>query len=350
MEKTLTQREFAQMAGISTVTVSNLVKTGGIRKAEDGRIPTSEVLRYFEGVIKKTVAGSYLLLCAEDTQDAVDDLCDRFESSVSDGDNTPRLFDSVGAIIDAARASKEANAGSNEEKALIIQEKYNIAVLDAFMKQYLDKAGSYLASLILNHRYESFSKLPSWVAGEIVVYGRVITGDDTYTSSLSDCLLAITQYMDDAFESLMINLKLIGDKGRPLFPRSALSPEFFKKAGMLYNSFFYEMKDGVQGSKNIMFLKANEKIMKPLMVRAESGSIKGNIESVLENGFYMLANLDEGVAQDSLAATICGGLYKTVILCMSQEDYDSKVPDVLKTALVLAEKNGSIRIEQLSGY
>ena len=217
----------------------------------------------------------------------------------------------------------------------------------------MNKAKSYFADIVSSNRYKGFNDLPCSVGFEILAYGHIITpiegsGITMDVIESEDWFKDVNGYMNGIFMNLMEELYLTLDNGTPMFRRQQLTPDFFRRDGLLYKQFFNVINEDGSMTKTIMHLKRNDKIFKPLVTRADVGSIKSNIATVLEDGFYTVLNfnLSENIkpsALTPLAGQICSGLYKTIVVCMGDEDF-SDLPPMVASAVYLVESNGTAKI------
>lgn len=116
MEKTLTQREFAEITGASTATVSAMLKAGVLRKTPDGRIPQGEVEHYFEKEIKKYSGNGTYLLSTADTEEEVLRIKENIEKSMEVAQGAALFYaPSIAYIMDAASPCRSGKTGTGGE-------------------------------------------------------------------------------------------------------------------------------------------------------------------------------------------------------------------------------------------
>lgn len=346
MKNTYSQREFANLIGVSTATLSNMIKSGEIKKAPDGRIPQIEIQHYYENVIRKYANRGTLIITNQASDTDISSIKESFESAcIEKEDKTPRYFNSVYEII--SEANKFEDTGSSEVQMQLLQERYNLAVLSALIQQYQSKAADYFTSLVVNKKYPDFCKLPCEIAFDLILYGKIYvegyfdSAVEDYLASVDSCMQDIQFAMDSRFDLLMRELKLVGKDDQLLFKRTQLTPDFFNKSGSLYNSFFYN-----KGKKDVVYIAMNEKIKKTVIGKSQGRKIKDNIENLLSDNFYTICNIDgsdEGASK--IASVIGSGYYGNLLVMMDESSYSKVANSLLWVTTSIASGNNRMEVE-----
>lgn len=349
MSKTYSQRDFAHLVGVSTATVANMVKAGEIKKGADGHIPQTEVQRYYENIVRKLSARGTLVITLNETEEGINRIKSDFERYyASEKQAVPSYFSSVNDII--AKASHKESSGDTTIEAALVQEKYNVAVLNSFMQQYRAVVVNYFASLVSDGEYPGFCKLPCDIVFDLLLYGKVFaegyydSAVEDFLSSVQDCISAIQFSINAKFELLMRDLKLIGKDNQLLFRREHLTPEFFECKGALYNSFFYNNS----GMKDICYISHNEKIIKAVLGKSQGKKIKENIINMLDDGFYTICNIstpDDTVSATNAASFIGSGFYGNLLIFTDEATCRGIAGGLLWTTASIAGTNKLIDIE-----
>jgi hypothetical protein len=353
---TYTQKEFATAVGISTATVANMLKNGTLKRAANGRIPKEELQRYFENMIKSTSKGTYILTF-DKTEDEIDSLKYDFESSCTDKDMPiPAYFDSISQIMEEAGKDSMTDIPSDDSFLKQMQIKYNRAVFDAFITQYKSKAFDYLNKVIYNDEVQDFKKLPSDIAYDLVFYGRVLSegySDDEIQCCmdlLGDNFKIINDSMNGVFNALMRELMLLDTNKQLLFTRNDLTYEFLHKEGDLYEKFFYK-KDGDNRNKReyAFLIQHNQKILQSVTSKAKGRTIKGNIQSLLGDGFYTVCNVKttNELFINNIVKMLGSGFYSRVLIAASENEFKKFADGYVWLSARNAVDNNIITIEYL---
>jgi hypothetical protein len=356
MADTYTQKEFATAVGISTATVASMLKNGTLRRAANGRIPKEELRRYFENMIKSMSKGTYILTF-DKADDEIYSLRNDFESSCTEKNMpVPAYFDSISQIMEEAGKDSMTDIPSDDSFLKQMQIKYNRAVFDAFITQYKSKAFDYLNKLIYNKEVQKSKKLPSVIAYDLVFYGRILSegySDEekqSYMDSLGDEFKIIDDYMNVIFNALMRELMLLDHKNQLLFTRNDLTYEFLHKEGDLYEKFFYK-KDGDNGNKReyAFLIQHNQKILQSVTSKAKGRTIKGNIQSLLGDGFYTVCNVKttDKLFINNVIKMLGSGFYSRVLIAVSENEFKKFADGHVWLSAQNAVDNNIITIEYL---
>lgn len=349
MNKTYSQRDFAHLVGVSTATVANMVKSGEIKKGVDGHIPQAEVQRYYENIVRKLSSRGTLVITLNETEEGINKIKTDFERFYADEKQTvPCCFSSVNDII--TKASHKESSEDTSVKAALVQEKYNVAVLNSFMQQYKTVVVNYFASLVTDKSYPDFCKLPCEIAFDLLLYGKVFakgyydSAVEDFLDSVQGCIDAIQFSINARFDLLMRDLKLVGKNDQLLFRREQLTPEFFECKGALYNSFFYDNS----GRKDICYISHNEKIIKAVLGKSQGKKIKENIVNLLDGGFYTICNIktpDDTVSATNAASFIGSGFYGNLLIFTDEATCRGIAGGLLWTTASIASANNLIDIK-----
>lgn len=316
VDKHYTQRGFAAAAGISTATVVQLIKSGRIQKGEGGRIPATELRKFFIDVMRKCSANGTLMLCVGKSDDEVAELKQSVDESYQANGVVARYFADINEIIRTAADYTQSEAST---KINIV--KYNKQVLDAFIKKYKSSAKEYFSNLVSSGRFPEFSNLPASVAYEIVFYGKSAV-------DLS-CMSVIQNEMDSRYRVIIDELCLTGDNNAPLFKRTDLDAEFYNKSGAIYNLFVGD---------DPVLLKKCDSILQEVAQSALGSHLKSSIRSLLDDAFYTICNVD---GEDNYLELISSGVYGRILV------KDGDYPAELEIALKFAEGSGNCAVTRI---
>lgn len=146
-EKLYTQREFSDLAGISTATTVKLLKEGTLKRDVSGKIPSSELRRFYIDFIKRYSAKGTFIICIDDTDEVVADIKTKFENlwNLQTG-SVPNYITSVDDLVSGALQDVTGldSAFYNE----LQQEKYNRRVLTQFITRYKGVVADCLVNLL----------------------------------------------------------------------------------------------------------------------------------------------------------------------------------------------------------
>ena len=186
-EKLYTQREFSDLAGISTATTVKLLKEGTLKRDVSGKIPSSELRRFYIDFIKRYSAKGTFIICIDDTDEVVADIKTKFENlwNLQMG-SVPNYITSVDDLVsDALQDVTGLDSAFYNE---LQQEKYNRRVLTQFITRYKGVVADYLVNLLSEGKYDNLLSLPCNVLWEYFLCDKLpdnITEDMAYSSSCS---------------------------------------------------------------------------------------------------------------------------------------------------------------------
>lgn len=319
-DKSYTQRDFAALAGISTATVVKMVKSGELEKNAEGRISGSELQRVILSRIRKYADCGTLIITFGKSDEELDAMKENFLNSkyVKKDKDAIQYYDSINSIVNAVTKPPVSDISLE-----LMQERYNREILTAFATKYKSVIDSYFASLACTRRFECFSRLETSMAYDYLLYGRFLESHaynkesaDAFLNS-SDCIKDVIQREADAkFDTVMREFNLVGDNNQPLFRRTDLSEEFFKKSGELYNSFFYDSN----GNRKVLFIKQCPKIAKNLAAFVTGKHTKSNIDRILSDGFYTIINMNSPADYEMVLTTAFSHVYSRIIIANTPED------------------------------
>lgn len=378
VEKFYTQREFSDLAGISTATTVKLLKEGAIKRDVSGKIPSSELRRFYIDFIKKYSAKGTFIICIDDTDEVITDIKTKFENLWnSQTGSVPNYVTSIDDLVSDALTDVTGldSAFYNE----LQQEKYNRKVLTQFIMQYKGVVADYLVNLLSEGKYDDLLSLPCNVLWEYFLCDRLpdnITEDMQSILSLNKEKLNITKLgLDNKFIKLMNDLSIKNvETGALLFNRSDLTLDFFNKEGALYNSFFFDST----GKKDPVHLGGCSKLTAELANATAGKRFKSNIDKMLSSGFYSVVNIEYTLndACKQLCSSVLGedefnkcidnkdvslfsydktlittistivnsGIFSSVLINCSSADMQTRLPKELLMSLDIALNNNAITL------
>ena len=141
--------------------------------------------------------------------------------------------------------------------------------------------------------------------------------------------------MDEKFTSIMFDLALVDDENELLFTREALTPEFFKGEGELYNHLT---------SKEVHFSDGTEltsALMQQVASKYEKGLTTSIVGNLIGKGLYMVVNLSKDMSEEeqtkvcnALLSGVFGNIYVPHINPLSNVAPDrvlDKINDIVNT-------------------
>lgn len=345
----LTQRDFAALAGISTATVVKMVRSGELLKTENGRIPSSELIKIFSKRIQKYREFGTLILAFDKTDEEIEEIKKNFLHS----DYAKKVKDTLAFYKGMKDIMITMNKPCSEcsVEVELLQEKYNREILATLMTKYKFIVDTYFTGLAHTGRFKEFNKINVAAAISYLMYGVVPADfvDDAvqaFLDSQSEATI-ITREMNSKFDVLMRELNLVGDNNQPIFKRTVLTPEFFKKSGELYKVFFFD----AQGNRSVLYLKPVVKTFGNLAKYANGKHIKSVIDTTLSDGFCSVVSygdIDENVLHQS-TEEMTSDFYSRIIVANSRESL-LKSPNVYAVALVtLLSTSNKVIFDELKG-
>lgn len=373
-EITYTQRKFSELTGLSTATIVKMLNSGELKRASDGKIPESEVIRLIIERIKKYSKYGYLIIFVDlpnvESADLNKLATDYFTSA-----NIPEpvYVDSVRDIYSLASKNDDNLLDITKHKA------YNEKVLKLFMTKYTNMITTFLNDIQgrlsgkkdnkkeekekREQRYRAIrGKLPYDAILELAYYDKVLNYHNNLNMSeiniaieeLHEELNYFQNYLNNQFLDIMKSLYLIkGDPydttksdTEPIFTRDMLTPDFFMCKGAIYNMFFSSSdKHGLP-----IYLRQLPDLAKSIADASQAKTIKTKLDTLLSNGYYTVVNMNYTDSGDDLfkvSERICGGLYDNVIIGTSREAFEEKAQDSIKMAIKLASTTNHVSINYI---
>lgn len=353
-EKLYKQKEFADVAGISTATVVKMINTGELEKTLNGKIPESEIYKILEMRIKKFSSKGTLLLTMGDSKAQAEALKLYYLNEFfTDKKHTPTCVTSIKDLyFDASKKSSIISKNS-------YQERYNQKVLSLFMIKYKALAKDFVNSIFeeklftkeeddhhIDIDFKGLQSLPGVVLRDFLLYDKVIYEHvdlpkefiDEEIAKVQKSLDVCREKFNNKFINLMQKLKLMTGDNKRMFERDKITPKFFDCNDDLYKSFFYGLKDGKWVS-DIIYLQPVEEINKDIINASSGRTIKTNMENMLKYGFYseeMYKPTDSFEDMFKLSEKICRGYYSNLIINKTKEEFEATAPSNLLMAVSLA--------------
>lgn len=339
-DKQYSQREFARITGLSTVTVAKMIKEGKIRKDKvTGLIPVTEVGNVAILQAKHFRNKNTLVICLgyeDTTEETAVLLTEHFTKTLED---VPFYFENEGGHIkfdldDTNPAGLEDEVLAEYNKRVIKKfiELYKSCVDNAFLNAVMTSAKSYLNN-------DEASKL---------------SGVDFYVDLLcgkADCAVNPNieekkqKTISDRFNEIMTELCLLNEDGNFIFERSDLTVDFFSKKGELYEKYVKvehknnsDMSGVVPAEDNhIEHLPIkNTKIGEEVGIYFCNKYYKDAIKNQLSGGFFTTYYVNINTPEpyfNNLMALLNSELFSTIMLTITEQDYNEKIPVLLKAVL-----------------
>lgn len=345
----LSQRDFAKVASVSTVTLQRLIQDKVIKvDPVSKKIPVSQYRNILAKNIRSYKANSTLVIGAFSDDNSKKDIYESVEHLVA-GYQQPH-FQSLSDVYHAI----DVNDDDVSKIEGSMQSDYNKSIMKEFSTRYKNIVNSYESTVLGSREVNSedagaLYKLPYYVVDELFTYGRVVTdlSDDELKeihkllSGVVRMNVKVQETLDTRFKKLMDELKLTTNDGL-LFTRYDLTPDFFKGSGAVYDLFF-------KGTDNPTQLQYVGKSFDTVLIKSELTQMRQNVENLLSNGFVVSAILDcveipmfdfEDFVTSSVAELselMYSGFFANVVFAMSETTYNKSIPSSLKNIVLAAQ-------------
>lgn len=346
-DKQYSQRDFAKITGLSTVTVSRMIKEGKIKKdMVTGLIPISEVNNIAILQAKHFRSKNTLAICLghKDTTEKTAEYLTEFFTKTTK--NVPFYFENEDGHIkfefDSSDSAK-SNILNNE-----ILEEYNKRVLKKFIELYkscVDNA--FLNAIMTSAKSYPNDDEASKLSG-VGYYVDLLCGkaDCVINPNIKDEEKQKT--ISDRFSEIMTELGLVNKAGSFIFNREDLTIDFFNKKGELYEKYVkVEHKNNSDDldntdesgvvpaeDKHIEYLPANnKKIGAEVAAYICNKYYKDAMKNQLKYGFFTTyyVNIDTPEPYfNNLMSLLNSELFSTIMFTVTEQDYNEKTPVLLK--------------------
>ena len=202
--------------------------------------------------------------------------------------------------------------------------------------------------------YKSLKTLPGVVLRDYICYDKVIYENvnkskeeiDLEVKAVQSSLNTCSARFNEKFINLMQNLKLTTGNNKFMFSRDKLTPEFFECRGALYKSFFCNFVNG-RWIDDVIYLQMIDEIFKEIQNASSGRTTKTNMENILKHGYYTLDTYNTNDNFDvmyKLSEKICSGMYGSLVINMSKEEFENIAPSNLKMAISLAVASNHMKL------
>lgn len=337
------QREFSKVTGISTVTVSKLIKEGKIKLDPVTKmIPKQEVNKIILLRAKRVRYKSILVLCVgheDKCEETAENLTNHFIEE-RDSDDVPFYFNNENGQV---KFDLDFSDPTFIEK--LIPEEYNKRVFKKFIELYKGCVDSTFLNAVTKHVITNKEFGNEAIKSGVDFYRDLLCGQD-------NCIIASNKKnnkeddkiitLDDKFNSIMHNLQLLDKDGNLLFERVDLTPEFFEGNGELYHKYVKDKKSNedviierLPKQNNSILIEARDYIRNKIF--------KESVDAQLGSGFFTTLFIDlnnPDTCLDDLISLLSSELFSTIMFNIDEKYYDEAVPPVLKSILNSYINNG----------
>lgn len=345
------QRQFAKITGISTVTLAKLVKDGVIKLQPNGTISGEELRKLVIVELRKKHADNILLFqfgSAESGLQTVNNLVDYYNKHKQPKKGGVVYYDSVDSLVSAIINYQPAT-----QSKVFLENRYTKCIC----KEFLDKYKQGMQSLFIAKTEDNMSNshdslhlndLPNGVVYDLFMFGKP---DEIYDySGVANCLNVLDGVLNEKFSQIMKSLQLVNENGKLLFERLELTKEILKDTDSFYNFLITKLpkyKDEL--GKEFCNLPCKvERIFMQEAERVQTGSLKDTINTVIHNDRVITAvhlNVEHTLEDvlnvlSYLTGVLSSGLFSEIMFSITEEQYNEYMPDLLKNLLSNYDANG----------
>lgn len=347
------QRQFAKITGISTVTLSKMVKGGNIKLQPDGKISSTEIRKLVIMQLKKKYTDSVFLFhlgSKEGCAKTIENLVEFCKKPKKKGDKSLIYYVSIDKLIDEIISYEpDSLSKANLEKHYI----------EHICKDFLSKYKQTMQSVFLSRSAEnlctepdtvSLNDLPNGIVYDLIMQGHSDKFDVESNSGVVNTLKTLNGILDKKVESLINSLQLTDKDNKPLFERSDLTPDVLESVASFYDFITSRLVPLKTVLNQQCFALPNkiESIYTLECERLQSGNLKSNIGAVLHNNRFLTAiNLpfehsmqDEGMILLYITNVLASGLFSEIVFTCTREQYEEQMPDLLKAFFNNYESSG----------
>lgn len=310
--KGLSLRQFAKQAGISTVTVSDLIERGVIERDVNGLISYNQLDKVWQNkVIEKIKTCTlYVGFNREDIDYVRKNLIPENGFEVSSREDIYRCYQGI--------SEKKI---SDYEKSNKVNEKYKREILTEFHKRYLASKRLFVSDMVADER---INKLPACDLNALAEYGADISietiqsvyGDDY--QKVQNVLDDINERIQEKFNKLIDSLDIYWENDEtPVFTRKDLGLDTFNEDEIIKSRQRFKMttqdalKIGGEGYKNIV-----------------SSFQNASVYDFNKLSLYSTVVVDENYTEDNFRAVkqwISNHFVNKIIFLTSKEEFNTKI-------------------------
>ena len=359
MKEFLTKKEFAEYSRRSLATIDRLIDSNKIHVEESGLIASAQLSIFFRDDLLSHSKDNVLIIYTDDKDVSLND-----EQKDALGVSQKKEFANTCEVFQKMNEMQIGCAESDSDKILV---EFKKSILDTFISRYnagVSRAVQAFITSVTNdtEQYRDVAQLPIIVVADIIRYGtikNIIGYNDSEVSSYSamidrvstkvskkDGLEYKTTNMDNLFEKVMSDLGLVGRQNSTLFNRDALTPDFFKKCGVLYNKIIDDSGLNDRLIEQIKTNKALESLWDKSVIKVVGAKTKMSVNKMLSNGIYTIKNVkaDKISYKDTimLVDDINQGYYKNVFVLGRNIE---EAGDVIKFTITSAQLTKKIKVD-----
>lgn len=360
-------RKFAEIAGTSPQTLSELIKKGTVRVNNAGQVPESEVDYFIRRKLKKGLeegsGDSYLYITVGRTQEELAVLLQAHKEAAGD-----RLTE-VASIEDLVEEVRKSLFRRNldEMDTNLMWTQYKASILQELVKRCRSAAVRCISSCVDIPEVNRFSLVSLY---ELFMYDRLYTDRDR-EEELRSCLSKAAVHggsspldtMEAAYQSIVVSLYIVADKasGRPLISRTDWNPDTIQAIRKMSgrktisdNAFIKKMSstlllpDPKAGSRK----EGLEALKIFRSVRAKNASKNGLFKAYQTGlqGYCTFFNVSEETTEQevqTLISNIHQGYYRNIEIETPGGFLPENFPEMLRMALSICQKNNTAAVREM---
>ena len=348
------QRQFAKITGISTVTLSKLVKEGVIKLQPNGTISGEELRKLVIVELRKKYADSLLLFqvgSADSCSQAISNITALFEREHKKNKKIKPLlyYKSIDDLVDNI-----VNYEPADLSLTFLETRYMKHICKEFLSRYKQAMQTLFISKTVDNMSNTHDTLKLNDLPNGVVYNLFMSGvrDANYDySGVENMLRVLDTLLDERFNVIVDSLQLKDEHNVALFERKELTSDIVKDVDTFYEFLTTKLPEQKDTLGNTFYMLPN-KVEKLYLLDAEkmqSGCLRDNIKSVIHNNRVFTAmnlNLEYTDAEATqalltLTNNLATGVFGEVMFTCTRSQYERCVPDLLKVFFDNYESNGT---------
>lgn len=356
------QREFAQVAGISTTTVKSFLDSGVLTRNDAGLLDFRQLESFSSYYLSKRNCGTLYLSFIdkpEEFESAKKLLQEKKPESYieSAGDIFLNVIKDIKTVQELA-ADEEERKGNTEDSVFHMETsvfermayQYCKNIVDTFVNAYLDLVSRVMLklcfseqktrnALIAPEEADLLKSIPLGVVRDFVYYAK----DEGFSDKCPLTAKLVKTYLDGGYNKLFVDktTKKLGSLEH-FMERGDITEEFLNKSGAVYEALLRN-KDILRNKRDC--------VDRAMFLESLHGQFRMSLEKTREKDYYSLVNicLNEVSAEDifSLSNMISSGLYHNLAVMASEPEFMAAVPDALKSVIDAAKRNSSIAVKFL---
>lgn len=347
------QRQFAKITGISTVTLSKLVKEGVIKLQPNGTISGEELRKLVIVELRKKYADSLLLFqvgSADSCSQAISNVTALFEREHKKNKKIKPLlyYKSIDDLVDNI-----VNYEPADLSLTFLENRYMKHICKEFLSRYKQAMQTLFISKTVDNMSNTHDTLKLNDLPNGVVYNLFMSGvrDANYDySGVENMLRVLDTLLDERFNVIVDSLQLKDASNAVLFERKDLTSDIIKDVDTFYDFLSTKLPEQKDTLGNTFYMLPNkvEKLYVLDTEKMQSGCLKDNIRSVIHNNRVFTAmnlnleytDVEATQALLTLTNNLTTGVFGEVMFTCTRKQYEEYVPDLLRVFLDNYESNG----------